>query len=227
MYPQVSLHLWDNGAEILSSHSAITSERGRGCSEGCAPSSSWVNPGHRQESPCQHHLFHPNLHHSGYISQRCPVLAHHHHPVHCSQQCLTISTPASTFSVPARTTLKHLDPPAESCISRTYQPVSPCPSQPHHPVCASKHHHRAFILASITLSLPRLPHCLCQSEMNNLSLEDPPHNWTGLFIYTHTVGLCSQLQARAEGTLGSEIPASPKSRHKYIGKNLCPPRFSS
>lgn len=130
-----------------------------------------------------------------------PVLPYH--PVHHSQQCSTISTPASTLSVPASTTLKHLDPPAQSCISRTYQPVSPCPSQPHHPVCASQHHPRASIPASITLSLPAVPHCLCQSEMSHFSLEDPlstPHEWTGLFINTHTIGLCSQLQAGAEGT---------------------------
>lgn len=101
-----------------------------------------------------------------------PVLPYH--PVHHSQQCSTISTPASDLSVPASTTLKHLDPPAQSCISRTHQPVSPCPSQPHHPVCASQHHPRASIPASITLSLPAVPHCLCQSEMNHFSLEDPP-----------------------------------------------------
>lgn len=96
------------------------------------------------------------------------------HSQHCLSCPITLSIPASDLSVPASTTLKHLDPPAQSCISRTYQPVSPCPSQPHHPVCASQHHPRASIPASITLSLPAVPHCLCQSEMNHFSLEDPP-----------------------------------------------------
>lgn len=203
---QVSLHLWENGSEIPSSHSVITSERGRGAVRdvhpglhGSTPATDWSLPASITFSIPTY----TTVSTSGsatFANTASIAWSSHHHPVHRSQQCSTIFTPASTLSVPASITLKHLNPPAESCISKTYQSLSPCPSQPHHPVCASKHHPRASILASITLSLPRVPHSLCQSEINNFSLEDPPHNWTGLFFYTHTVGLCSQLQARAEGT---------------------------
>lgn len=81
---QISLHLWENGTEILSSHSVITSERGRGCRVrdvhpaplGSTPATDW-------SLPASHHSFHPSLHHCGHISQ-C-------HSVHPSLITLSVS----------------------------------------------------------------------------------------------------------------------------------------
>lgn len=47
------------------------------------------------------------------------------HSQHCLSCPITLSIPASDLSVPASTTLKHLDPPAQSCISRTHHQCHP------------------------------------------------------------------------------------------------------
>lgn len=111
------------------------------------------------------------------------------------------SLPAITLSIPAYTIV------GTSASVTLYIPASsPCLCQQASP--------QGIRLASITLCLPGVPYSLCHTEINNFSLEDPlpsPHNWTGLFIYTHTVGSAPNCrQGLRAHKAASSLPA-PKS----------------